>query len=436
MGINNQAVNNFNVTRFRIYSNKNGKFADIPQKEGIFVNLHYYESILENSIKATAIIADTGYSIEKNGKYVSLIEGLDLSGGEFVELHMEDGYGNKLEFSGRRVLRIGKIRNKIEHTQNMVFVIDLVTKEFFDNETVETRVDESFEGRISNSVDKILKKFLKTNKNIEVEVTENEYSFNGNPDTDTPFYKCTWCATMSIPEDGRETSAGFFFFENYDGYKFRSIEKLLDKRRGYKKYIYTSTTDLPVGYDGKIVQLVPIINIDVQKQMSIGANNSLVKTYNYFDNKYTEYKFLSKNEGKRGVNLAGFNLPILPDDIINKPTRIITQMQPIGVKQSIDKDKSKKKDYDVNLIKAQASSRYNQLFTIVLNIVIAGDFSHRAGDLIYCDFPELSSDKTQVVSGKNSGIYMIANLIQQLDVQAGAWTQLTLVRDSYGRKPF
>lgn len=436
MGLNNQSVKNFNVTRFRIYSNKNGKFADIPQKEGIFVNLHYYESILENSIKATAIIADTGYSIEKDGKYVGLIEGLDLSGGEFVELHMEDGYGNKLQFSGTRVLRIGKIRNKIEHTQNMVFVIDLVTKEFFDNEIIETRVDESFEGKISNSVDKILRKFLKTNKNIEVEVTENEYPFNGNPETDTPFYKCTWCATMSIPEGSVETSAGFFFFENYDGYRFRSIEKLLDKRRGYKKYIYTNTTDLPVGYDGKIVQLVPVINIDVQKQMLMGTNNSLVKTYNYFDNKYTEYKFSTKNEGARGVNLAGFNLPILPDDITNKPTRIISQMQPIGVKQPIDKEKSKKKDYDVNLIKAQATSRYNQLFTIVLNIVIAGDFSHRAGDLIYCDFPELSSDKTQIVSGKNSGIYMIANLTQQLDVQAGAWTQLTLVRDSYGRKPF
>jgi hypothetical protein len=84
MGLNNQAVKEFNVTKFRIYSNKNGKFADIPQKEGIFVNLHYYESILENQIKATAIIADTGYSIENDGKYVGLIEGLDLSGGELV----------------------------------------------------------------------------------------------------------------------------------------------------------------------------------------------------------------------------------------------------------------------------------------------------------------------------------------------------------------
>ena len=159
MGLNNQAVKEFNVTRFRIFSNTNGKFADIPQKEGIFVNLHYYESILENCIKATAIIADTGYSIEKDRKYVSLIEGLDMCGGEKVELHIEDGYGNKLQFSGEKCLYIGKIRNKIEHTQNIVFVIDLVTKEFFANELVETRVDQYFEGSISESVKIILQQF-------------------------------------------------------------------------------------------------------------------------------------------------------------------------------------------------------------------------------------------------------------------------------------
>lgn len=436
MGLNNQAAREFNVTRFRIFSNSNEKFADIPQKEGIFVNLHYYESILENSIKATAIIADTGYSIEGDGNYVSLIEGLDLSGGEYVELHIEDGYGNKLEFSGTRALRIGRIRNKMEHTQNMVFIVDLVTTEFFKNELVETRVNEAFEGKISNSVYRILKNFLKTEKNIKVEVTENEYSFTANQQFDTPFYKCTSLGRRCIPEGGTETSAGFFFFETYDGFQFRSIEKLLDENNGYKTYIYNNTTELPDGYYGKILQATPIINIDVQQKMEIGAWGSQVKTYNYFDTAYTEKQFLTQSKGAKGVNLAGLNLPSLPDDIIGKPTRIISKMQPYGIKQSIDKDKSKKKDYDVNLIAAQAASRYNQLFTIVLNIVIAGDFSHRAGDLIYCDFPKLSSDKTQVVSGKNSGIYMIANVTQQLDVRDGSYTQLTLVRDSYGRKPF
>jgi len=435
MGLNNQAVKEFNVTKFRIYSNKNGKFADIPQKEGIFVNLHYYESILENSIKATAIIADTGYSIENDGKYVGLIEGLNLCGGEKVELHIEDGYGNKLRFSDERVLRIGRIRNKMEHTQNMVFVIDLVTTEFFKNELVETRVDEAFEGRISISVYKILKDFLKTPKNIDdIEETENDYSFNAH--VEKPFYKCTTLARRSVPKGGTKTSAGFFFFENYDGFKFRSIEKLLDKKRPCKKYLYNNKTELPGEYDGKILQATPVINIDVQQKMAIGAWGSQIKTYNYFDTGYTEEQFLAEMEGADGVNLAGKELPCLPEDIFGKPTRIISKMQPYGIKQSIDKDKSKKKDYNVDEIAAQAASRYNQLFTIVLNIVIAGDFSHRAGDLIYCDFPELSSDKTQVVSGKNSGYYMIANITQQLDARDGAYTQLALVRDSYGRIPF
>jgi len=435
MGLYNQAATNFNVTKFRIHSNHNGKFADITQKEGLFVNLHYYESILENQIKATAIIADTGYSIEDDGKYVGLIEGLDLSGGERVELHIEDGYGNQLRFSDERIFRIGRIRNKVEHTQNMVFVIDLVTTEFFSNELAETRVDGFFEGKIQESVRTILKDYLKTPKDIEAEETENpSYLFNGH--IEKPFYKCTTLARRSIPKGGTTSSAGFFFFENYDGFKFKSIESLLDKNRPYKKYIYNNTTELPVGYDGKILQATPVINIDVQQKMSIGAWGSQVKTYNYFDTGYTQKDFLTEKEGANGVNLAGKQLPTLPDDIIGKPTRIISKMQPYGVKQQITKEKSKEKDYNVDEIAAQAASRYNQLFTIVLNIVIAGDYSHRAGDLIYCDFPELSSDRTQIVSGKNSGFYMIANLTQQLDPRDGTYTQLTLVRDSYGRLPF
>lgn len=434
MGLYNQAVNNANVTKFRIYSNKDGKFADITQKEGLFVNLHYYESILENQVKATAIIADTGYSIEGDGKYVGLIEGLDLSGGEKVEIHIEDGYENKLKFSEERIFRIGRIRNKVEHTQNMVFIIDLVTEEFFRNELVETRVDEFFEGKISGSIDKILKNFLKTPKDLEIEVTENEYSFNGH--IEKPLYKCTSLGKRCIPEGGTENTAGFFFFETYDGFQFRSIEKLLDENNEYKKYIYNNTTELPPEYDGKILSATPVVNIDVQQKMSIGAWGSQIKTYNYFDTGYIEKEFLTEKEGASGVNLAGWNLPVLPDEILEKPTRIISKMQPYGVKQLIDKENSKKKDYDVEQISAQAASRYNQLFTIILNIVIAGDFSHRAGNLIYCDFPELSSDRTQVVSGKNSGIYMIASLTQQIDARDGTYTLLSLVRDSYGRKPY
>ena len=435
MALDNQAAREYNITKFRIYSNTNGKFADITQKEGIFVNLHYYESILENQVKATAIIADTGYSIANDEGYLGLIEGLDLCGGEKVELNIEDGYGNQLNFSDEKVFYIGRIRNKMEHTQNMVFVIDLVTKEFFMNELVESRVDGSFSGPISTSVKNILKEYLKTEKDIDIEETENSYSFNGH--VEKPFYKCTWLGKRSVPKNGTSKSAGFFFYENYDGFKFKSIESLLDsERRECRNYVYTNTTEIPDEYDGKIVEYMPIINIDVQQKMSIGAYGSQVKTYNFYDNEYAEKNIASQMEGEKGINLAGNNLPCLPEEMFDKPTRIISKIQPIGVKKKLDKDKSKEKDYNVDEIVAQAASRYNQLFTIILNVKIAGDFSHRAGDIIFCDFPEQSSSKTQKVSGKNSGIYMIANIAQQIDARDGCWTQFTLVRDSYGRKPF
>lgn len=431
MGLYNQAATNFNCTKFAIHSNTNKNVVEVNRG---FINLHYYESILENYVKATAIIADTGYTIQKDNKLVSLIEGLNLSGAEKVELHLEDGYGNKLRFSGDTSLYIGKIYNRIEHTQNMVFVIDLVTKEFFMNELVETRVNTRFNGKISSSVDKILKEVLKTEKKLEIEVTENEYSFNGH--TEKPFYKCTWLGKRSIPEGGTENSAGFFFFETHDGFKFRSIEKLLDERRGYKKYIYTNTTDLPAGYDGKILDAIPSINIDVQQKLMIGAYGTKVITYDFFQNKYEEKEVLPEKDGKSGVNLAGKNLPNLPSDLFGKPTRVISKIQPYGVVQPTGKDTSKKKDYDIDKITAQAAIRYNQLFTYILTIKITADFSHRAGNLIYCDFPELSADQTRISSPRNSGIYMIANVTQFIDPRENAFTQLTLVRDSYGRKPF
>lgn len=430
MGLNNQVATVFNCTKFVIYSNTNGKAVDVNRG---FINLHYYESILENYVKATAIIADTGYTIQKDNKLVSLIEGLDLCGAEKVELHLEDGYGNKLRFSDEKCLYINKIYNRMEHSQSMVFVIDLVSKEFFTNELIETRVAKRFNGKISSSVNDILKNVLKTKKPLEIELTENEYSFNGH--TEKPFYKCTWLGKRSIPEGGTENSAGFFFFETYDGFKFRSIEKLLDERRGYKTYIYTNTTELPAGYNGKILQAIPSININVQQKLMIGAYGTKIITYDLFKNKYEEKEVIPNKEGKPGVNLAGKNLPNLSSDLSGKPSRVMGKLQPYGVVQPTGKETSKKKDYNINEITAQAAIRYNQLFTFILTITIAGDYSHRAGNLIYCDFPELSADQTMNFSSKNSGIYMIASVTQFIDPRDNTFTQMTLVRDSYGRKP-
>ena len=72
--------------------------------------------------------------------------------------------------------------------------------------------------------------------------------------------------------------------------------------------------------------------------------------------------------------------------------------------------------------------------SIVTKIVIEADLSLHAGDLIYCEFEEMTTKKTQTGSKRrDSGIYMIADLCHYGD-STMSFTGLNIVRDGYGVK--
>ena len=99
------------------------------------------------------------------------------------------------------------------------------------------------------------------------------------------------------------------------------------------------------------------------------------------------------------------------------------------------KNKPNKPTYDATQTMVQSLMRYNQMFSIKINIMIAGDFSLRAGDMIHCQFPQLSTDPNTQPNKKSGGLYMIASLCHNITPR-DTYTSLTLVRDSFGRKPF
>jgi len=68
-------------------------------------------------------------------------------------------------------------------------------------------------------------------------------------------------------------------------------------------------------------------------------------------------------------------------------------------------------------------------------LTIAGDIGLNVGDVIFCDFPEITSDKSYITpSTTRSGLYMITDLCHRLTTD-GTWSRLQCVRDSFGRKP-
>jgi hypothetical protein len=125
-------------------------------------------------------------------------------------------------------------------------------------------------------------------------------------------------------------------------------------------------------------------------------------------------------------------------EFTSKPSRITYNISdvgglPVGVTLSKQLERSKDVNLERQSITNQANMRYNQLGTIQVQVMLVGDFSLRAGDVIECDFPELSSKPNQESSKKMSGIYMIADVCHRITTQ-NTLTSINLIRDSYGRK--
>ena len=92
-----------------------------------------------------------------------------------------------------------------------------------------------------------------------------------------------------------------------------------------------------------------------------------------------------------------------------------------------------KDNFDVKNTASQSIMRYSQLFTVKTVITIPGDFTIKAGDVVQCDFPDLSGSEVKDVNPETKGIYMVASICHRI-TPTSSTSSLTLVRDSFGGK--
>lgn len=430
-----------NIPIFELFPNSGGE--PIALNKGVS-ELHYYENIMSESIRISAIIVDTGNaspSDDGTGASIGFAEALKIGNGEKIYLQIEDGFNppNKLSFiTDGKSFHLNQTEKLSEHTQKSVFALDIVSKEFLKNESADSRVIKRYDGKISDHIESILRENLQTQKELDIEITENKFNFIGT--TKKPFWTIYWLAKKSIPNipDAFGKTAGFLFFENADGYKFKSIDKLFD-RIAIKKYIFNNTTStvVPVGYDGKILNYESTDSGDFQSKLQMGTYHSENKGVDVFQSFYAETP-INVDLQEPVVITGGTEFKFVNSEFISYPSRFNWSLDSVGFLPDGESltdqlKKSKELDIDKQQIQSRASSRYNQLFTVTLRITIAGDFSLRAGDLIHCDFPELSSKPNPSYNPRMSGVYMISALCHTISNNE-TYTNLELIRDSYGRK--
>lgn len=435
-----------NITKFNVYPNAGSNALDF---KGGVVEFSYYEDIMSPTIRISTNVIDTGRAATANdgtGGKITAAETIRLTGMEKCEIEFEDAIGQKITLNEVNI----SSRERITEKFNDLEMLEIVSKEHLRNESV--RVVKRYDGKISDSVQKILREVLETTKPLDIEVTQNERSFIGT--TKKPFWFITWLGTQSIPQQNGTVgkTAGYLFYETHKGFKYKSIDTLMAQtyptttvlsgpdsslQVKYKSYIYNNTTssEIPLGYTGKIIDYNFNNTSDMKDKLTMGAFNSSVNLFNSFESSFNCNPLDIKTQ-ESGVTYAGTEYgKNLNDYFIKDVSRFFTNNEAIGGLKEIDQ--SKEYDVEKSKILSTSASRYNQLFTVKVNITIPADFSLEAGEMIFVDFPEQSSKPNPIYNERMSGVYMISALCHRITPGKSDWqsiTSLELVRDSYGRK--
>jgi hypothetical protein len=429
-------TNSVDVKELTIFS-QSGTPDDI---RGGIGEVNYYESILQTSISASVVFTDTGWRNYANS--VSTVEekGSDIQFAEKVHLKLQDEEENKITLNtDDTCLRIIRKPYDIGTTQRMTIPLYLSTTEMIKNELVPYYVNKRYNGKISDTIQSILTDVLKTKKPLDIEPTLNLLNIIGDQQGEGEYGKVfstmVNLASKSIPDilNAKSNIAGYFFFETSEGYKFKSIDNLL-AQEPKRKLIYTGTTSLPAQ-----ILTDPKFNadIDVIRNLRLGTYNTQRYTLDVFESKVRKNDVKSQDQLKAAV-LAGKYLPKIQEEF-NHPSKITNNLRDTGNMPPGDDiltqlQKSKELNFEIEDILNPAIMRYNQLFAIKTSFTIFSDLTLHAGDMIECHFPEVSSKKSQQVSDKRSGRYLIVNLRHYISPSGPGFTRLDVVRDSFGRK--
>lgn len=434
------AVNSVQPTLFSIQSLDGQTSIDLTGSSALLY-LDYYEDLLSPSIMLTAQVMSS----------VSILNVLPIRGGENVELSIETAFG-RFEFTGEKALYVYKVSNINQDSNAETFTLNLVSREAITNETI--RCLRRYDGTIDQSVTKILKDILKTDKfeTSNIEKTVNSYSFIGNQKK--PFHILTWLGPKAIPQSSTSTSksgkdltaeakgvAGFLFYENKDGFNFKSVENLVKNTQ-----LGTSNTkDIPKYYYKQVIEANSALNeytilnysfdknTDLLKNLRVGMYANATYFYNLYENRLSVISYNLKNEIKNAGTLGADSNIAVSEELGKSVSRIMVRTSDIGV---MDNKSGTDSILDTTPMRdetdmAKSTSRYNLLFTQSLNMVVPCNINLKVGDVIYAEFPRIRTSDKREADDQQSGNYLIKELRHHMEPSMMI-TSLKLIRDSYG----
>ena len=407
---------------------------DYDIRAGI-VSLDYYEDLLKPGTTIVLSYQDAGNA---NGQ--SVFDALPIESKVKISLNFERKGSDPWQVDVDNYLLVKSSGAKKDSKKETVS-LSFITKDCMTN--FNTQIKEKFEGAISQSVEKMLKENLGITKDIDSERTQHSYEFRAgsfknpketDPESGVPRDKRAFdtiipsLAKRAIPVKGDTEDCGYLFYEDYDGYHFRSMFTLMQEEP-VATYFVSNVNKSSFYRDNQFVILdhkfVSTGESEIAKSNSVGGGQVATTTTDLVTGKTTK----SVATGSK-ISLGSEEIKV---NKRGRKTATINKTTPIKSDTSGDYKGKSSENYSFPW-EGNSIINYNRFFNSQkVSVTVPFNPTLRVGNIIEINFPEKNPlSKNKNIDGKISGKYIIKELNHSFTGN-DSLTRLMVLRNSFGR---
>jgi len=404
-------LGDYEVKAFRLLSST-GATLDLYTA---FSELKIFEDIYSASVSGYILITDSNDNFST----------MDLHGSEFLYLKLDKP---SLDEPYERYFRVYKIANKIVKNKNSTaYSIHFTTEDHFISN--QYKISRAFSGPADVSVLSILKKDIKTSSNkIALRNFESPYGdLNLVIPYMNPFQAINFIASRTMNENG----SFFLFYENFDGYNFKSLESIL-KGNVYKTYNFRPKTlekANPADSFHSIDDITINQNYDTLTTMLNGGFAVAMKNVNILRRQFSVNNYNITN--RAGYPTLGKGYPV--NNYTNrKGDSVFTSFDAFTkyfVTTTANSDYDDQPNYSEKF--AFRSMEHALLHNCRMTVSIPGDFLIKVGSIISLNLPKFaqSTKSEQDLDEFYSGSMLVMG-VSHVITPTSHKTHLEIVKDS------
>ena len=422
-----------------------------------FVELTLYQSIFEPVMKAEMLINDN----------IGLFVNYPFTGEEIITVTYNQNNLVGVAATDIKALKfiIRGVRNVAmsDRARSLMFIVDLTSVEFLQN--TRKNVSHAFNDNVEKMAETIYNEYIKNDTLTQFgkppfDVKSKPFNTEETLKVRSlivpnlrPFQAIQWLAKHAVANDSNNHFL-YLFYEDNEAFNFVTIQKLIEKanadnittvKQQQTKYKYVSDVEQAVkistGNPNDV--LYQITNITNNKRFS-----SIEKIAGgYFQNELFEISLLQKSFtstvkeldlNARGSNHLAPN-PLNTDSYIN-----YVKNQKVGseyanrIRYNVNNYQDleeQNKTQPANRLKFGDATRYTYaLNQIDYTITVPANMKLKAGQVIWCDLPEMHGFNIVGTDKYVSGFFIITEVKQVLGAGNRAATSLRLNKDGYQEK--